>query len=85
MSDIVERLYGLANEHYEMLGDIHKPLEEAADEITRLTARVEELEQVLRDLTAVFAANCYGDPNDYITYESARAALTQPAEEKPND
>lgn len=36
MTDIVERLRGLAEEWYEMCGDIHEPLGEAADEIERL-------------------------------------------------
>ncbi len=36
MTDLVKRLRRLAIEHYEMLGDIHEPLNEAADEIERL-------------------------------------------------
>lgn len=38
MSDIVERLRRLAEEHYEMLDDVHLPMIEAADEIERLRA-----------------------------------------------
>lgn len=34
--EIVKRLRALSHEHYEMLGDIHIPLTEAADEIERL-------------------------------------------------
>jgi hypothetical protein len=52
----------------------------AADTITALTARVKELEGVLRDLTGLFAANCLINPNSYATYREARAALSQPKE-----
>ena len=38
MSDIVERLRFRADENYEMLGNIHEPLLEAAAEIERLRA-----------------------------------------------
>lgn len=40
MSDIVKMLRALADEHYEMLRDIHKPLLAAAAEIERLRALV---------------------------------------------
>lgn len=40
MTDIVERLRSLADEWYEMCGDIHEPLGEAADTIERLRAEV---------------------------------------------
>lgn len=43
MTDIVERLRFRADENYEMLGNIHEPLLEAADEITLLRAEVLEL------------------------------------------
>ena len=38
MRDIVDRLRDKADENYEMLGNIHEPLLEAADEIERLRA-----------------------------------------------
>jgi hypothetical protein len=38
MNDIVERLRFRADENYEMLGNIHEPLLEAAAEIERLRA-----------------------------------------------
>lgn len=43
MSDIVERLRRLAEEHYEMLDDVHLPMIEAADEIERLRAALERI------------------------------------------
>ena len=50
MADIVERLRGLADEWYEMCGDIHEPLGEAADEIERLRKENQELKlQYLSD------------------------------------
>lgn len=41
MADIVERLRGLAEDHFEMLGGIHEPLTEAAEEIERLREQCE--------------------------------------------
>lgn len=43
MIDIVERLRLRADENYEMLGNIHEPLLEAADEIERLRAALEDI------------------------------------------
>lgn len=43
MSDIVERLRFRADENYEMLGNIHEPLLEAADEIERLRAALRDI------------------------------------------
>ena len=40
MTDIVERLRSLAEEWFEMCGDIHEPLNEAAAEITHLRAKL---------------------------------------------
>ncbi len=51
--ELVERLRGLADEHFEMLGDIHEPLTEAADAITALHARVQELEAKWVELPGV--------------------------------
>jgi hypothetical protein len=42
MKDLVERLRVLAEDHHEMLGDIHEPLTEAADRIEELEKRVLE-------------------------------------------
>ena len=42
MNDIVERLRFRADENYEMLGNIHEPLLEAAAEIERLRAAIGE-------------------------------------------
>lgn len=68
MSDIVERLRERAKQEYEMLGDIHLPLLEAADEITTLRAEVAQnaidLEEYRRDVERlkaalqVFACDC---------------------------
>lgn len=81
MSDIVERLRFRAEENYEMLGNIHEPLLEAADEITRLRAENERLtaerdrqydqnaEQVIR-IAGLDAEN-----------EKLRAALHEAADE----
>lgn len=41
--DIVRRLRALAKEHHEMLGDIHKPLLEAAKKIIWLRNEVKRL------------------------------------------
>lgn len=49
MSDIVERLRKRAEQEWEMLGDIHIPLLEAADEITKLRAEVERLREALEE------------------------------------
>ena len=43
----------------------------------KLTNRVEDLRGVLRDITELFAANCEINPNNYITYRNARAALEE--------
>ena len=43
MTDIVERLRDKADENYEMLGNIHEPLLEAATEIARLRAALREI------------------------------------------
>lgn len=43
MTDIVERLRFRADENYEMLGNIHEPLLEAADEIEKLRAALHRI------------------------------------------
>ena len=62
MSDIVERLRARAETDFEMLDDIHIPLLEAADEITRLRAEVERLRAALR---------WYADEHNYLPRASA--------------
>lgn len=46
MTDIVERLQARAEQEHEMLGDIHLPFLEAAAEIERLRAALEEIASV---------------------------------------
>jgi hypothetical protein len=61
---------------------------EAADEITRLTARVEELEAALKPLACTCAAESQDEcsrSEKHCPFWNARAALTQPAEEDTND
>ena len=53
VGELVKRLRWLADEHFEMLGDIHEPLTEAADAITALHARVQELEAKWVELPGV--------------------------------
>jgi HAMP domain-containing protein len=53
---------------------------EAADEITRLAARVAQLEGALER-----AANRLAECNQSHYSHETRAALTQPAQENPND
>jgi hypothetical protein len=47
--EIVERLRSLADEWFEMCGDIHVPLNEAADELVALRERVRRLGEGLVD------------------------------------
>ena len=42
--DLVDRLMSLAEEHFEMLDNIHEPLAEAADEIERLRGALRWIE-----------------------------------------
>jgi uncharacterized protein YjhX (UPF0386 family) len=46
MTDIVERLRFRADENYEMLGNIHEPLLEAAAEIERLRAALKNIREL---------------------------------------
>lgn len=48
MTDIVERLRFRADENYEMLGNIHEPLLEAADEIEKLRAALRPFAEAAR-------------------------------------
>jgi hypothetical protein len=95
MSEIVERLrYG--EPCIESCGDRCKVRDtrsgctcaEAADEITRLEARVKEMEEVCRKLIAYEQAMDGGRDIDAMDYyaqasELARAALSQPAQPAP--
>lgn len=94
MDDIVERLRRLAEEHYEMLDDVHLPMVEAADEITRLraalsTARADALEEAAK--VAIDAAD--SDPWDDQDYgwnyacshlSLAIRALANPSSSEPS-
>ena len=64
MSDIVERLRERAEQEFEMLGDIHLPLLEAAAEIERLRAALRDIKEHSLELYATGVA---------------RAALTAPS------
>jgi hypothetical protein len=80
MSEIVERLKSMYITHtpsasYAQVDPV--TIGEAADEITRLTARVAELEAVVERV--------YQSSNQRHIIEMTRAALTQPAQENPND
>jgi hypothetical protein len=75
MDDIVERLKARAEQEYEMLGDIHLPLLEAAEEIERLRAALEEL------YSMCLRQEDFNDDRDGLTLSRARAALEQ--EPKP--
>jgi hypothetical protein len=102
MSDIVKQLLFRSSDEagigWTPTTVVHVPaglLHQAADEITRLTARVAELEAALKEIAAqkkttelVTACDVeYADFEDGydMCIDRARAALTQPAEEKPND
>ncbi len=89
MSDIVEKLRFRADENYEMLGNIHEPLLEAAAEIERLREWNAEIALNAREFAAenerlraaleVFACDCTEDslcrvPHACRNYV-ARAAL----------
>jgi archaellum component FlaC len=45
--DLVKRLRALAEEEFEMLNNIHEPLQEAASRIEQLEAEIERLEKEL--------------------------------------
>ena len=83
MSDIVERLRFRADENYEMLGNIHEPLLEAADEITRLRAENEKLRAALGraahelELLYFFAISNGIAEAGIPPHVQARAAITQ--------
>ena len=47
MTDIVEKLRARAAQEHEMLGDIHIPLLEAADEIERLQAGIADMRHTI--------------------------------------
>jgi cell division protein FtsB len=95
MSDIVERLRDndTARRIGESYADVHdrrqRERDEGAAEITRLTARVAQLEAALRDLVRFVDEDQH--ERDLLAamadqvLDKARAALTQPAEEDTND
>jgi hypothetical protein len=49
VNELAKKLRALAEEHYEMLGNIHDPLTEAANEIERLETTLREENKRMRD------------------------------------
>jgi hypothetical protein len=85
MNDLVKGLY--ETPLYYGDGEASALGEVAADEITRLTARVEELEAALKPLACTCAAESQDEcsrSEKHCPFWNARAALSQPAQPAPS-
>jgi hypothetical protein len=90
MSSICDRLREMADlfEAQQAPPNFVLHLRVGADEITRLTARVAQLEAALKPLACTCAAESQDEcsrSEKHCPFWIARAALTQPAQKNPND